>query len=136
MIFRINILPAMAEAPGKARARRASTRGALIALAASAVLAGCGGRLPAPTTADATRAQETWKDATVAELEHGRHLYVERCSACHALYEPVRFPASRWPSLVDRMSARARLVSTDGQAVTRYLVVMAQSPGPSPSHAQ
>jgi mono/diheme cytochrome c family protein len=87
----------------------------------------CGGRLPAPTAADAARAQSTWKDTTVAELELGRHLYAERCSACHALYEPVRFSAARWPSLVSRMSARARLVSADGEAVTRYLVVMARA---------
>ena len=87
----------------------------------------CGGRLPAPTAADAARACDTWRGTTLADLELGRHLYAERCSACHALYEPGRFPALRWPALVSRMSARARLPAADGEAVTRYLVVMARA---------
>lgn len=124
---------------GRARGGRGAGA-ALAALFVAGALVGCGGRLPAPTTADATRAQRTWKDTTVAELELGRHIYAERCSACHTLFAPVRFPAQRWPSLVSRMSERARLLSADGQAVTRYLMVMAdagtgaQAQAESPAH--
>jgi hypothetical protein len=99
----------------------------LVALGAAFLEAGaCGGHLPAPTATDASREQSAWKDTTLAKLERGRHLYAERCSACHALYEPARFSADRWPSLVSRMSSRARLQSADGDAVTRYLVAMAR----------
>ena len=127
MNFRINIFRPMPRAVGQRHSTTTRRSAVLVAVSVAVLGAGtCGGHLPAPTAADASRAQSTWRDTTVAKLERGRHLYAERCSACHALYEPVRFPAERWPSLVSRMSVRARLQSADGEAVTRYLVVMAR----------
>jgi mono/diheme cytochrome c family protein len=127
LIFRLNILASMLGQPTALRAlKRTALAGLFLGLGLGG---GCGGRLPAPTAADATRARQTWSDVTVTELELGRHVYATRCSACHALYEPARFPASRWPSLVRAMSDRARLWASDGEAVTRYLVIMADGFG-------
>jgi Dihaem cytochrome c len=123
LIFRLNMFASMARPQTALRASLA------IALASAALAGGCGAGLPAATDADAARARRTWSDVSVSELELGRHLYATRCSVCHALYQPIRFPAARWRSLVSAMSERARLWPADGEAVTRYLMVKAEGQG-------
>lgn len=85
-------------------------------------LAACGAALVHPGPADATLAAARWPGTTVAELEHGRALYVSRCSRCHALHVPEQYAAVRWPDLITRMAPRAKLSLDERAAITRFLV--------------
>jgi len=80
---------------------------------------------PEPTNADVAAVRARWPDTDRALLSRGRTLYLDRCSACHALYAPADRSADAWPDLVARMSARAALAPDAREAVTRYLVAAA-----------
>lgn len=92
------------------------------------VLAGCAGRIPEPTQADALRAATRWPGTTVESLAHGRALYVERCSGCHALHLPHEKPADAWPALVHKMAPRSKIDAPTEQEIARYLTITASAP--------
>jgi hypothetical protein len=90
-------------------------------------LAGCAGQLPLPVAADAARASVRWPGTTVANLQRGRELYVNRCSGCHALYRPQTFPADKWRGIVVEMTDRSKLAPDDAETVIRYLTAAADA---------
>lgn len=81
----------------------------------------CASSLPRPTEEHAAAA-----GVARAELERGRAKYVDRCSSCHALFQPQRFPASTWQEMVTEMAPRAKLDSRDQAAILHYLVAFAR----------
>jgi mono/diheme cytochrome c family protein len=87
-------------------------------------LVGCAAALPHATEADAVRVNGNFPGATVAQLEHGRTLYVERCAGCHQLREPASETPLAWPKLVAEMrdSHGVHLTSDDERGITAYLV--------------
>ncbi|MFO0547181.1 MAG: hypothetical protein U0271_02270 [Polyangiaceae bacterium] len=89
-------------------------------------LFGCEPALPHAAAPDAARGASLYPNITVADLEHGREVYVARCSGCHSLHPPRTRPAKTWPAEVERMSTRAKLAEDEKQAIERYLVVMAE----------
>jgi mono/diheme cytochrome c family protein len=91
-------------------------------------LMACGGSaVPAPTAADAARGSAHFPDLTLAELAHGRELYVGRCGSCHALKPPSELPPEQWQTEVSEMRAKngVKLSDAEAQAILRYLVVAA-----------
>jgi hypothetical protein len=100
---------------------------ASVGLAAGA-LAGCAGRLPEPSVADAARAAKAWPGTTVSDLHRGKQQYVQRCSGCHGLVDPHRFQADRWPVFVKEMSGKLQISNAEVADLTRYLVVASESP--------
>jgi hypothetical protein len=89
--------------------------------------AACGSTIPALTPASLVTAQRQWPSVTLADLERGRALYLERCSSCHTPFVPRQFAAQRWPALVGQMRTNAKLTSADEQDIVRYLVVESAS---------
>lgn len=83
-------------------------------------LAACTKPVPRPTLADATRAQ-----VTLAALERGRELYVQRCGNCHQPYQPSEYKPADWPHHVDEMAERAKLGTDDHMLITQFLVTLA-----------
>lgn len=96
----------------------------------AALLAACGGSaIPRPTAADATRGSAHFPDVTLAELSHGRTLYVSRCGSCHSLKPPSELSADRWQTEVSEMRAKngVKLSDSDAQAIIRYLTLASTS---------
>jgi len=98
------------------------------ALAILLLAAGCAGRLPPPTEADALRASARFPGTTLAQLAHGQKLYIDRCSSCHALPHPQQKRPDDWPRMVDEMKERSRMSDTVASEISRYLVVAAAAP--------
>jgi mono/diheme cytochrome c family protein len=94
-------------------------------LATTLFVVGCavGPEAGRPDAADARRAAARWPGTTVDDLEHGRAVYVARCSGCHALPEPSAKAPEQWPTVLGEMAARAHLSDEDRDFVTRYLTV-------------
>lgn len=88
-------------------------------------LAACTKPVPKPTTADVTRAQAAGTEITLAQLERGRELYVQRCGNCHVAYQPSEYAPADWPKHVDEMAERAKLGTDDNLLITRFLVTLA-----------
>jgi mono/diheme cytochrome c family protein len=99
---------------------RWSVRALFVAL--SLLPLGCAGPILMPTDADAARASVDWPGTTVLALTEGRHLYLQRCSGCHALYRPESRPPGTWPKIVRDMTVRSKLSEAMARDITRYLV--------------
>jgi hypothetical protein len=94
-----------------------------------ALLSGCAATIPPPhpTTVDESRARARWPATSLARLEQGRSLYVERCAACHILYAPSAHSSAEWPELLGEMAEKAHLDPTEHDAVLQYLVTMSEA---------
>jgi mono/diheme cytochrome c family protein len=106
---------------------RAWSRCFVPAMVAALAAVGCAGQLRAPTPVEATIASSHWPGTTVADLERGRGLYLERCSSCHAVYRPEAYPAEKWQGFVEEMVDRAKLAPPQARDVIRYLAAAAES---------
>jgi len=68
-----------------------------------------------PSAADVT------SKATLAELQSGHTLYLNKCGACHGLYSPDSYSASGWTSILASMAPRAGLSSANEALVYKYV---------------
>jgi len=73
------------------------------------------GSVYVPTAADVTAT------ATLAELQQGHTLYVNRCNACHGLYSPDSFSSSSWKGIMLSMAPKAGLSAADAALVSKYV---------------
>ena len=73
------------------------------------------GSMYIPTTSDVT------SNATLAELQQGRTLYMNNCGTCHALYSPDNYSASSWSNILSNMVPRTGLSSVDATLVLKYV---------------
>ena len=112
-----------------ASSSRPGSRIGALALLAAACLAACVGGLPRLSPAQIDRAARRWPGTTPGDLEQGRSLYVTKCSACHTLRLPSRYPARRWPAIMDSMQKQARLSDDAKELILRYLLSAADTEG-------
>lgn len=82
----------------------------------------CTGAVPSVSPADMQWATQTWPDASEAQLEQGRTLYVNHCGGCHALVPPQKHSGDRWKTELAQMAPRAKLREPDRELVLRYLL--------------
>lgn len=91
------------------------------------VLAGAGCAsidVPRATLVDSQRT-----GVALTDLEHGRTLYLSKCTACHAAVGPRTVPAIAWPDQVAEMAERAGLSGPEHQLIVTYLTTVAATPG-------
>jgi uncharacterized membrane protein len=63
-------------------------------------------------------------------LELGRHLYLTKCTKCHAA-EPVReYSASEWHGLMPEMGEETKLTAAEEGAVLQYVLASGRVPIP------
>lgn len=74
-----------------------------------ALVSACTSVVRDPTPADVSWAQGRWSKATLADLQHGRRLYVGRCAGCHMLYAPSARSPEQWPAIIDWMAHEKRV---------------------------
>jgi mono/diheme cytochrome c family protein len=98
-------------------------RRALLLAGLTVSLAGCARtQMPRPT---AQQAQVS--GIALADLDHGRSLYLARCSVCHQPVAPSNIAAAEWPGHVEEMRERAHLSAEEARLVENYLVTMASA---------
>ncbi|MEI6696373.1 MAG: cytochrome c [Bacteroidota bacterium] len=68
-----------------------------------------------PTSANVTA------NASLAELQQGRTLYINNCNRCHSLYAPETYTPSQWKNILVTMAPRTSMSASDVQLVTKYL---------------
>jgi hypothetical protein len=64
---------------------------------------------------------------SLAELEHGRNLFVHRCIECHTLPPMWKYSRGDWPQIVNDMSHRASLKPEERDAVVAYILAVRSS---------
>jgi len=73
------------------------------------------GSLYVPTTSDVTAT------ATLADLQSGHTLYLNRCGSCHNLYSPDSYSSSNWTGILASMAPKAGLTSSEKSLVLKYV---------------
>jgi hypothetical protein len=68
-----------------------------------------------PTNADVTAT------STLQELQQGRVLYIDNCNACHQLVSPDDYTPTEWRSIMNNMSPRTNMSSSEVQLVSKYV---------------
>jgi mono/diheme cytochrome c family protein len=68
-----------------------------------------------PTAANVT------PNATLAELQQGRDLYLGKCGTCHQIYSPDNFTPSNWQNILSVMAPKAGLSSANKNLVYKYV---------------
>jgi cytochrome c2 len=68
-----------------------------------------------PTNSDVT------VNATLAELQQGRTLFINNCGACHSLYSPDSYSVTQWKSIISQMAPRTSMTSSQVTLVTKYV---------------
>jgi len=102
--------------------RRIFLSAALTAIA----FAGCATAIPHLSQQQLSWAQAKWPGLDSEALEHGRSLYVNRCSACHEAPGPTDFDPA---TLIGEMADRAKLTKEEQQLVIQFVeTVRAQGP--------
>lgn len=102
-------------------------RGLLAALALAGLVGACAGAVvPRVADADVTRAQAFEPEVTRASLEHGRSLYLARCTSCHQPFSPASRDLARWQADVAEMRALAGLDPEEERLILAYLGAFAK----------
>jgi mono/diheme cytochrome c family protein len=82
----------------------------------------CSASLLLPTISDVTVAKKYWSDADSLSLRQGYYLYVNKCGACHTLYNPAKFPEEKWKKEVPLMMPRAKINEQQVELILRYIL--------------
>jgi cytochrome c5 len=92
-------------------------------VATVALVSACGSPFPHPTSADVAAIHPTDPSVELSDLEHGRKLYMSKCSSCHLLHPPATIAPDAWPDKVVRMQreGRVHLADDDIRDIVRYV---------------
>jgi hypothetical protein len=89
---------------------------------ALAILAMACATLALPDPDDANWAAQRWPGTQLADLEHGRHLYLNYCDGCHDLVLPNQRTVEQWPDDLRRMQKHVRIPEADASFVERFIL--------------
>ena len=87
------------------------------------------GFVPQPTVADVDRVQPIEPGLTLAEMQQGRAIYVQRCSSCHPVHGPGEYRGDQWPGLVEKMKREKKIRIPEHEQVLmeRYLAAFSST---------
>ena len=94
---------------------RFNYKGISIFILLALALVSCSSELYVPKPEDAT------PEVTFTELQQGRKLYVNKCSSCHALYLPEKYPSDEWRRYVEDMGSEAGATTEEKELMVKYL---------------
>ena len=103
------------------------TRAAWLALVIGAGVGAvaCAPRAPQVTIAHVDWASTRWPGVTRTELEHGRTVYLHKCSGCHLPPAPGSQTPESWPGHIEEMRERAHLEPGEVALIEKYVVTLA-----------
>jgi len=98
-----------------------------LAAATAAAISACAAFVPEPDPSDAGGSE-----AVLAELRQGRHLYVEKCGACHRLHDVDAYGDDEWRGHVQDMIREnlVKITQPEHAALVRYLTSLNSKPRP------
>ena len=88
---------------------------AFLFFAAFAFLLSCTSALYIPSASHETAM------ASLAQLQEGRTLYVNKCGSCHTLYLPEKYSKKEWQHWLDEMQEKAVIDTLQKQQILLYL---------------
>lgn len=98
----------------------------VLAIVGALGLGACSSAVPQVTDADLTRAQGRDPSVSEADLQHGRTLYLSRCTSCHAPFSPASRDVEAWQNDVAKMRTLAGLDAGQERLILLYLETFAR----------
>lgn len=69
----------------------------------------------------------------ISYLSQGRHIFVTKCTKCHAAMPIRNFAAADWTDdILPTMSKKAKLTVEETEALTEYIVAVVRAPKANP----
>jgi cytochrome c5 len=59
-------------------------------------------------------------------LDNGKEIYEVKCSRCHDFFEPNKYEAAKWVKIVEWMGPRAKIDTTEKEAILNYVTYFAK----------
>ena len=87
----------------------------------TALLKACATPPPMPTFEDAHPKDANDKPPSIDELMNGYELYVNKCSGCHILYQPMEFGDALWKEKVAEMAPKSKIDDEQKRLILLYL---------------
>ena len=76
--------------------------------------------------------QSKYPGATLAVLTEGHTIYTGTCTNCHGAKSIYRISEAKWPDIIDDMGEKAKLSTTQKEALTKYIfAIKATQPAPA-----
>lgn len=94
-------------------------------------LIGCAPAIIKPTLLDVDQAKKKWNDVSLDQLNQGYSLYVAKCGSCHFLYNPAKFPESKWLEIFPKMKIKAKINDEQIDLIMKYIITKRNSTVPS-----
>ena len=90
----------------------------------------CTPKFLTPTQADADRASQNFSGTTLADLNNGYQLYIDRCNNCHWLKHPKKKSLEAWSHILPKMAHKAKIDinSQDYKDLKAYIYTLHDRP--------
>jgi cytochrome c5 len=59
--------------------------------------------------------------ASLAQLQEGRKLYVQKCGSCHTLYLPEKYTKLQWQQFLNEMQQKASIDNLEKEQILKYV---------------
>lgn len=80
------------------------------------ILFSCSSALYIPTESQQTAS------VSLADLQQGRKLYVEKCGSCHSLFLPEKYNKTEWQHWVKLMESKVVINDLEKEKILKYLI--------------
>jgi mono/diheme cytochrome c family protein len=94
---------------------------AIILLAILILFSGCNKNVVDTSALYTPISTDVTANATLADLQQGRSLYINNCNSCHALASPDNYTATQWKTILNTMGPRTGMPASDILLVNKYL---------------
>lgn len=102
-------------------------------IALAMIFVACSPKIVTPMQADIDRVAAKHPTYTLANVQQGKVLYEQQCTACHGLKKPTAYSEAAWQKIVPNMVIKAnkkagkQAISPAQQAlILEYLLTMTQ----------
>ncbi len=60
-------------------------------------------------------------DAVMTPMDHGKNIFITKCTKCHAAKNAGEYTASQWDNILKTMSSRAKLSTDEEKHLSAYI---------------
>lgn len=86
----------------------------------------CSASLPELTPSQIEWASNRWPQTNISMLQEGKRIYIDKCSGCHGVKNPIHYTPIQWDSIMVKMGKKAKLNKVEYDMVSHYVITMSK----------
>ena len=91
-------------------------------------LLSCSPLVKAPVSADIESVNRKGMQCDLSELHEGYTLFINKCSGCHLLHQPMEYSDDHWKKLLPEMAQKAKLSEAQTDKILKYILAKSTEP--------